>query len=128
MKLLLDTHALLWMVSSSDRLSSSAREAIAVEANELYFSIAGYWELGIKQSLGKLELASDWEDTLPREITRNRIVWLPIEPKHVHEVAALPWIHRDPFDRLMVAQARVEGLSIISRDQSLTEYDIRVLW
>jgi PIN domain nuclease of toxin-antitoxin system len=128
LRILLDTHALLWMVSSSERLSGAAREAIAEETNDLCFSIAGYWELAIKQSLGKLELAAGWEDLLPQEITRNRIDWLAIEPKHVHEVVALPWIHRDPFDRLMVAQARVEGLSIISRDRSLSEYGVPIIW
>mgnify|MGYP006273586465 CR=1 FL=1 len=128
MKALLDTHALLWMVSSSGRLSETARSAIADGTNELYFSIAGYWELGIKQSLGKLELAAGWEETLPREMTRNRIAWLPIEPKHVHAVVGLPWIHRDPFDRLMIAQALVEGLSIISRDRDLGAYRVPMLW
>lgn len=128
MKLLLDSHALLWMVSSSGRLSEAARSAIADEANELYFSIAGYWEIGIKQSLRKLELASGWEEILPREMTRNRIAWLPIEPKHVHAVVGLPWIHRDPFDRLMIAQARVEGLSFVSRDRDLGSYGLPILW
>jgi PIN domain nuclease of toxin-antitoxin system len=116
------------MVSSSGRLSETARSIIADEANELYFSIAGYWELGIKQSLGKLELAAGWEEILPQEMTRNRIAWLPIEPKHVREVVGLPWIHRDPFDRLMIAQARVEGLSFISGDRDLREYGVPIVW
>ena len=128
MKSLLDTHALLWMVSSSGRLSEAARSAIANENNELFSSIAGYWEIGIKQSLGKLELETGWKEILPREMTRNRIAWLPIEPKHVHEVVGLPWIHRDPFDRLMIAQARVEGLSFISRDRNLSKYGVAVVW
>ncbi|MFP4302895.1 MAG: type II toxin-antitoxin system VapC family toxin [Alkalispirochaetaceae bacterium] len=128
MKALLDTHALLWMVSSSERLSETARSTIADEANELYCSIAGYWEIGIKQSLGKLELAAGWEETLPREMTRNRIARLPVEPKHVHELVGLPWIHRDPFDRLMIAQALVEGLSVISRDRDLGAYGVPVVW
>lgn len=128
MKGLLDTHALLWMVSSSDRLSAAARNALADESSELAFSIAGYWELGIKQSLGKLHLADGWQELLPQEMTRNRINWLPVEPQHIHEMVTLPWIHRDPFDRLMVAQARVEGLSIVSRDQSLSQYGVPIIW
>ena len=116
------------MASNSAELSDSSREAIADEANELYFSIAGYWEIGIKQSLGKLVLAPGWEEILPMEMTRNRIAWFPIEPKHVHEVAALPWIHRDPFDRLLIAQARVEKLSIVSRDRNLAEYGGPIVW
>ena len=128
MKALLDTPTLLWMVTNSGKLSDSSREAIADEANELYFSIAGYWEIGIKQSLGKLVLAPGWEEILPMEMTRNRIAWLPIEPKHVHEVAELPWIHRDPFDRLLIAQARMEKLSIVSRDRNLAEYGVPIVW
>ena len=128
MRLLLDTHALLWMVSRSSRLSESARSAIADDRNELYFSIAGYWEIGIKQSLGKLELSDGWNDTLPKEITYNRISWLPVEPSHVHEVAVLPWVHRDPFDRLMIAQARVEKLALVSRDPQLAEYGVPIIW
>lgn len=128
MKALLDTHTLLWMVSNSGKLSDSSREVIADEVNELYFSVAGYWEIGIKQSLGKLVLAPGWGEILPMEMTRNRIAWLPIEPKHVHEVAELPWIHRDPFDRLLIAQARVEKLSIVSRDRNLAEYGVPIVW
>lgn len=128
MRLLLDTHALLWMVSSSDRLSDTARDAITDEHNELFFSIAGYWELGIKASLNKVALAADWQRLLPNEMTRNRISWLPIEPKHVHEVTRLPWVHRDPFDRLMIAQARVENLSVATRDDHLREYGVTVVW
>jgi len=128
MRLLLDTHALLWMVSSSNRLSDTARDAIADERNELFFSIAGYWELGIKESLNKVELAADWQRLLPSEMMRNRIAWLAIEPKHVHEVAGLPWVHRDPFDRLMIAQARVESLSFATRDDQLREYGVTIVW
>ncbi len=128
MRALLDTHTLLWMVSRSNQLTETARAAIADGRNELYFSIAGYWEIGIKQSLGKLELSAGWQNTLPKEMTHNRITWLPIEPRHVHEVAALPWIHRDPFDRLMIAQSRVEGLTLISRDPQFSEYGVPTVW
>mgnify|MGYP006274931881 CR=1 FL=1 len=128
MNALLHTHTLLWMVSNSVRLSDRARAAIADENNTLSFSIAGYWEIGIKQSLGKLELSEGWEQTLPKEMAHNRIRWLPIETRHVHEVVDLRRTHRDPFDRLIIAQARVEGLSIISRDQRLAEYGVPIIW
>lgn len=128
MKALLDTHALLWMVSESEKLTRPARTAIADGSNELFFSIAGYWEIGIKQSLGKLSLAHGWQEALPKEMTRNGISFLPVEPVHIHGVAALPWIHRDPFDRLMVAQARIESMAIISRDSQLSGYGVPIIW
>lgn len=128
MRILLDTHALLWMVSNPDRLSITAREAIEDEGNELFFSIAGYWEIGIKASLNKVELAADWQRLLPAEMTMNGVSRLSIEPKHVHEVARLPWVHRDPFDRLMVAQARVEKLSFATHDSTLAEYGVAIVW
>jgi PIN domain nuclease of toxin-antitoxin system len=128
MRILLDTHALLWMVSSSDQLSDTARDAIINHDNALYFSIAGYWEIGIKSTLHKVELAPGWQALLPAEMTKNGITWLRIEPMHVHEVAGLPWIHRDPFDRLMVAQARVEKLAFATCDSRLGEYGVPIVW
>lgn len=128
MKVLLDTHVLLWMVSRSRQLSSHARELLSDGANELFFSIAGYWELGIKISIGKLELAENWEETLPKEIARNGITWLPVTPPHIHTVARLPWIHRDPFDRLLIAQAKNEKLTIITADAWFADYGVPVVW
>lgn len=128
MRVLVDTHVLLWMMSRSARLSGTAREALADPINELCFSIAGYWEMGIKMSLGKLELAPGWDHAIPREMARNGIDVLPITPAHVHEVTKLPWIHRDPFDRLMIAQAIVEKATILTSDRSFPEYEVAVLW
>lgn len=128
MRLLLDTHALLWMFSSSHMLSAAARAAIADSANELCFSVAGYWEIGIKQSLGKLDLADGWEREIPKEMAWSGISWLGVEPAHIHEVARLPWIHRDPFDRMLIAQARVEKLGLISRDAQLAVYGVDIVW
>lgn len=128
MKLLLDTHTLLWMQSRSVRLSSTAREAIATAENELAFSIAGFWEIGIKVSLGKLKLSSAWTEEIPREMGRNGIAWLPIVPAHVAAVADLPWHHRDPFDRLMIAQARHEHMAVVTRDQAFADYGVSVVW
>jgi PIN domain nuclease of toxin-antitoxin system len=127
-RVLVDTHVLLWMMSRSARLSGTAREALADPINELCFSLAGYWEMGIKMSLGKLELAPGWDHAIPREMARNGIDVLPITPAHVHEVTKLPWIHRDPFDRLMIAQAIVEKATILTSDRSFPEYTVPVLW
>lgn len=86
------------------------------------------WSLGIKASLHKVELAAGWQRLLPREMTRNGITWLPIEPRHVHDFADLPWLHRDPFDRLMVAQARVDQLALATRDPMLGDYGVPIVW
>ena len=128
MRVLLDTHVLLWMTGRSRKLTTTAREILTDTDNELLFSIAGYWEIGIKISIGKLELAAGWEEALPKEIARNGIAWLPITLAHVHAVARLPWIHRDPFDRLLVAQAATDKLSILTGDPYFAEYDVPVVW
>ena len=128
MRLLLDTHILLWMFSRSERLSAPARTALSDSENELLFSIAGYWEIGIKVSIGKLILADNWYDVIPRHMHRNGIAWLHVLPGHVHRVSALPWIHRDPFDRLLIAQAREESVSIVTSDRTFSEYGVATLW
>ncbi|MFO8041797.1 MAG: type II toxin-antitoxin system VapC family toxin [Alkalispirochaeta sp.] len=128
MTLLLDTHVLLWMFSRSESLSAPAREALSTPENALFFSIAGYWEIGIKVSIGKLTLADDWYDAIPRHMHRNGINWLQVLPGHVRTVSALPWIHRDPFDRLMIAQAQEEALAIVTSDHTFSEYEVATVW
>lgn len=128
MRCLLDTHALLWMIDGSERLSTVAREVIADTGNALHFSMASYWEIGIKISLEKLTLASDWQETIPREMTRNNVSWLSIRAPHIHEVSRLQWHHRDPFDRLLASQARVESLSIVSVDAQFDVYGVERVW
>jgi len=128
MKLLLDTHVILWMFSRSEKLSAPARTALSDSGNELYFSIAGYWEIGIKVSIGKLTLSDDWYDAIPRHMHRNGINLLPILPGHIRTVSALPWLHRDPFDRLMIAQAQEDSLSIVTSDGTFSEYGVAVVW
>lgn len=128
MRVLLDTHALLWMIGNSGNLSHRARATLADRDNTLYFSIAGYWEIGIKTSIGKLELSSGWHETIPREMTRNGVNWLEIAPDHVHTVSSIPWVHRDPFDRIMIAQAMHEDLTIVTADTAFRDYAVSVLW
>lgn len=128
MRLLLDTHTLLWMQSRSQHLSSAAHEAIASTEHEIAFSTAGFWEIGIKVSLGKLELSPGWAEDIPREMSRNGVTWLPIAPAHVAAVASLPWHHRDPFDRLMIAQALREDMAVVTRDAVFSDYGIEVVW
>ena len=128
-RFLLDTHALLWLLSGDARLSDRAKEVFAEPRNELFFSMAGYWEICIKIGLGKLELQPNWERHIENEMTFNGIRFLPICPEHCRELMALPWRHRDPFDRLMLAQARVEGLAVVSADEQVQGYPgVRVIW
>jgi len=128
MNLLLDTHAFLWAIADDPRMSQSARAAFLDPANALYFSMASAWEIAIKKSLGKLKLSGRWQLWLAREMTRNGIAWLPIEFRHCARVTSLRFHHRDPFDRLIVAQALLERHAILSADAIFDRYGIRRIW
>ena len=95
---------------------------------ELHFSVASYWELAIKLSFGKLRLADGWSSAIERELAQNEVRWLPIQPRHIEAVVDLPWLHRDPFDRLLVAQCRTEGLAFLSAEAQIAKYDLEVIW
>jgi PIN domain nuclease of toxin-antitoxin system len=127
-KLLLDTHALLWFLGGSGRLSTTARVAIEDMANERLFSVAGAWEIAIKASLGKLDLTVPFQRLVPGELHANAIELLPILPAHLVGVLGLPFHHRDPFDRMYVAQAVAEGATLVSADPALDAYGVRRLW
>ncbi|MBK7404598.1 MAG: type II toxin-antitoxin system VapC family toxin [Phycisphaerales bacterium] len=120
---LLDTHVLLWWLAEPERLSAEATRVIADGANTLYFSAAGAWEMAIKKTLGRL----DYPGNLPEVLAENRIDPLPITPAHALAVADLPLHHRDPFDRIQVAQARLEGLAIITRDAEFDAYGVKLV-
>lgn len=123
MNLLLDTHALLWWLADDPSLARRARQAIANGGNTVFLSAVVVWEIRIKQSLGKLEVP----DRLREVLDRERFLHLPVTVEHAHAIAALPSIHRDPFDRLLVAQARLERLTIVTRDQHIPRYGVAVL-
>lgn len=130
MNLLLDTHALLWYTTSDPQLSPVAASAIADPANDVFMSPASYWEIAIKVSIGKLTLHQPYEDFVDACLNRYRFVILPIEPRHTARVAVLPFPrnHKDPFDRLIVAQAIVEGMGVVSADSALDAYGITRIW
>lgn len=128
MKLLLDTHAFLWWIGDDARLSSPARKAIADPGNDLVFSVASAWELAIKTALGRFEADGPLGPFLEEHIQRNAIRVLPVRLEHAVSVASLPAHHRDPFDRLLVAQAVVEGMTLVSGDRQIRKYDAPVLW
>jgi PIN domain nuclease of toxin-antitoxin system len=120
-KLLLDTHLLLWAAGQPRRLPREARILIAAPENELFFSPANLWEIVIKRSLGRDDFEAD-PRTLRRGLVDNGYVELPIASEHVIAVENLPPIHRDPFDRMLVAQAIVEGITLITADSTVAQY------
>jgi len=128
MRCLLDSHAFLWFISGSERLGERAREVIADIENEVLLSAASLWEFAIKVSLGKLELEGPLSSLIPRQLIANEIGLLAIEPRHVFLLTDLPFHHRDPFDRLIIAQAMSEGLPVLSGDGEFQKYPIQVIW
>lgn len=128
MRLLLDTHALLWHLGGNERLSARARVMIEDDANERLRSVAGAWEIAIKVSLGKLTLRAPFARLIPAQLHANAIALLPIEPPHMTALTELPFHHRDPFDRMMVAQAEVEDAVLVSTDAGFDAYGIRRIW
>jgi PIN domain nuclease of toxin-antitoxin system len=127
-RLLLDTHAFLWWILGSDRLSRRARAAIGDPANNCAVSIASAWEMAIKLSLGKMRLEAPLGTFLPEQLAANGFVAHPIDIRHVARVARLPFHHRDPFDRLLVAQALEDNLAVVSADKVFTKYRVRRVW
>ena len=128
MRLLLDTHALLWFLLNDSQLSSTAKGLIADPENEVEVSPASYWEMAIKIGLGKYSLPEPFEIFMDRELGANEFRILAIEPRHTAPLTTLPFHHRDPFDRLLIAQAMVEGIPIVARDALFDAYPITRLW
>ncbi len=128
MSMLLDTHTFLWFVVGDARLSASAKRVILDPVNDKLVSPAAYWEIAIKVSIGKYTLHEPYETFMQRGIVGNGFRVLPIEPKHTTVLTSLPFHHRDPFDRLLVAQAMAEAVPIVSADSVLAAYPITRLW
>jgi len=127
-KLLLDTHAFLWWVEGAPAIGRRARAAISNPDNEVLFSIASFWELAIKLSLGKLRLTQKLDRFVPEQLRVNGFSLLDLRLPHVVRVAKLPFRHRDPFDRLLVAQALEDDLTIVSADRVFRKYGVAVIW
>jgi PIN domain nuclease of toxin-antitoxin system len=123
-RLLLDTHALIWWTADAPELSGRARAAVADRANEVVVSIASLWEIVIKRALGKLEFPEDPGTTLAEE----GFGLLPVGLAHLRALEGLPALHRDPFDRMLVAQALADGLVLVSGDPAVARYGAPVLW
>jgi PIN domain nuclease of toxin-antitoxin system len=128
MRFLIDTHTFVWLDSAPHQLSTQAAAIIANDLNTLWFSHASIWELQIKLQLGKLRLSKSLTASLETQRQKNRLVLLPIQVKHILTLDLLPHHHRDPFDRLLIAQSMDEGIPILSRDPAFRQYPVKVIW
>jgi PIN domain nuclease of toxin-antitoxin system len=128
MRLLVDTHAFLWFVTDDPLLSAAARAHIADPLNEILISLASYWEVAIKVSIGKYPMNVPFDRFFTEGIDGNDISILPVEIRHAAVLSALPMHHKDPFDRMIVAQAMVERIPIVSVDVALDAYGITRIW
>ena len=128
MSYLLDTHSFLWFINDDASLGSLAKNIIQEPNNRLYLSAASIWEIAIKVSLGKLDIPSPFQDFIEEQLIKNDIDLLPIKIAHTAIVARLPFHHRDPFDRLIIAQSLAESLAIIGTDAVFDQYGVKRLW
>jgi len=125
MRLLLDTHALLWWLSDDEKLSAKVRLLIEDPANQVYVSAVSGWEISIKQALGKLDVDTS---KLIDEVENNGFTLLHVSFKHGIKAGTLPSHHRDPFDRMLIAQAQLEALKLVSVDSCFVAYDVTLIW
>ena len=128
MKLLLDTHALLWYYLGDSQLSVPARNAIEDGSNDKFVSPASYWEIAIKIALGKYRLSESYDDFIQHSIFDNGFRILSVRPRHTSELIGLPRHHDDPFDRLIIAQAIREKMSIVGCDAAFSQYPVPLVW
>lgn len=128
MRLLLDTHAFIWFVTDSPKLSATAKTLIEDEYNEKLLSIVSIWEMAIKHSIGKLSFKLPFETFIAQQLSINNFSLLDIKVSHINIVADLPLHHRDPFDRLIIAQAMTEQIPIVGTDKIFDLYSIQRLW
>lgn len=127
-QILLDTHAFIWIATNDPRLGSEVARIYLQDDYSFFLSVASLWEMAIKTSLGRLELEMSLTEIVRQARLRQGIQVLPIAPEHAMHVADLPFHHRDPFDRLLIAQALLEGLTMATRDPSFDEYGVDCVW
>jgi len=129
LRLLLDTHTFLWASADDRRLSDSARGLIEDPTNTVYLSVVSAWEIAIKFARGRIpELTASPESYVPARVSDYSMEILPMLMPHAFRVAHLPHVHRDPFDRMLIAQAQVEGLPVVTSDTNIARYDVQVIW
>lgn len=128
MKALLDTHTFLWWITDNPKLSSHVHKFISNGKNELFLSAASGWEIAIKAQLGRLKIPEKPELFISDQMVINSIQGLPIQISHAVHVYNLPLHHRDPFDRMLIVQAQLEGLPILTDDPQISQYQVKVIW
>ena len=128
MRALLDTNAFLWFISGSDRLSQNARNIMVDFNNDLVLSTASLWEMAIKTSIGKLELLDSFDRLIPVQLEKHAIDVLSIRLDHISKIIDLELYHRDPFDRLIIAQGITEQIPVITSDAMFAKYPVKVIW
>ena len=128
MKLLLDTHVFLWINEDSERLSQTVKNLCNSEEHEFYLSMASPWEMQIKYQLGKLSLAMPVEELVDKNRLENNIQLLAIDLPHISYLKQLPAHHKDPFDRIIIAQAIIEDLTVVTIDHAFAEYPVPTIW
>ncbi|HEV7889489.1 MAG TPA: type II toxin-antitoxin system VapC family toxin [Pyrinomonadaceae bacterium] len=128
MRLLLDTHAFIWWASDSAKLPAAVRAECSGPANALLLSVVSVWEMQIKIQLGKLKAGRPLPDLVEHQVRVNRMQILPVSLEHVLALDSLPALHKDPFDRLLIAQATVEDLFLVSGDPVFSGYPVKLLW
>ena len=128
MRILLDTHAFLWWIDDDSQLSGQARTVITDTANELFFSAASGWEIAIKTQIGKLRFPPNLEQFILKQIQVNSLTVLPMHLSHTLPVYTLPVLHRDPFDRILIAQSQIEAMPILTSDGLIGQYAVETIW
>lgn len=126
--MLVDTHALLWLIYEPQRLSQKAQALLTNDKTQPYLSVASLWEIAIKVTLKKLELGSSFAGFMSKYVQRSDLQLVAIEPSHVATYSELAFFHRDPFDRMIIAQALSEGFPVLSADPNFSKYPVEVLW
>jgi PIN domain nuclease of toxin-antitoxin system len=127
-RFLLDTHTFLWWITDDPHLSERARRVISDPESDIFLSAASGWEMAIKTQLGKLQLPDHFEQFIAEQLFRNNITSLPVMMSHALHVQSLPLHHRDPFDRLLIAQSQMEKMPIITTDSVFADYDVEIVW
>lgn len=128
MQLLLDSHAFLWLRSTPERIPQPVLDAYYDTANDIWLSVASIWEIQIKHQLGKLELHVPLKQLIDLQAQQNGLKILPVTPAHIYALNTLPFHHKDPFDRLLIVQSRLENLKLVSVDSVFGQYAVDLLW
>ncbi|WP_228058701.1 type II toxin-antitoxin system VapC family toxin [Nostoc sp. LEGE 06077] len=125
---MLDTHTFLWFIEGSLNLSDTAKNLIEDQQNQRFLSIASFWEISIKVSIGKLELDMTFTELVKQQVYGNAIELLEIQPEHLYELVTLPFYHKDPFDRLIISQSLMQSIPIVTKDSVFESYPVQILW